>query len=422
VSGEAEGTKSELETNCGVPLCLFPVANREMLTYQMEWLSKNGVGTVHIVARASYQSHLEEYLLTSKGAVLCGMNVSLKIAEGSGRLSTADALRHLATMGGNEITREYTDDDDMVDYIVLDSNTLTNYPLSKLASKHRLNGATITTVFSRPVVDEGEAKKKESEVEAATKMPALCISARGRILLKPTQQLTEGGSVQIMKRSIHTEDNFRLYSNLLDAGLYCCSGQLLRFLKENEDVHTLGQDLLGAVVSTGKVSNQTEEEFHYDAEISGGGDIESDRRGSSILQTEIFNSRVTSSSQLLNANKELPMYMLKVQERGGPHAFWTMPNGYQKKTMSVVATDVDIKDKVVMKLCSINNGCRVATKSKLNNCILMKGVVIGENCTIQNSILATGAVLEDNCNINDCLVGTNKVVLAGTKVKNEVML
>ena len=238
-------------------------------------------------------------------------------------------------------------------------------------------------------------------------------------MLKPVQELAvgEGNVVEIFKRSIHNGGGFSMYADILDVGVYCCSASTLDFVQENAGVQTLGQGLLDAVVG----SRGVESDFQYDAEIIGGqADGGEGQQGSGTGSGSVFNTRVTSSALLLHANRELPTYMLNAQQ-SGKRAVWTIASGYIKKAFSIVGTDVDVKEKVVMKLCAISDGCRVATKSKLNNSIIMQNVIIGENCTVQNSILATGCVLEENCNINDCLISANKTVGAGTKVKNEVL-
>jgi NDP-sugar pyrophosphorylase family protein len=248
-------------------------------------------------------------------------------------------------------------------------------------------------------------------------MPAICLNVQGRVMLKPVQELAigEGNVVEIFKRSIHNGGGFSMYADILDVGVYCCSANTLDFVQENVGVHTLGQGLLNAVVG----SKGVESDFQYDAEIIGG-QAKGDEGQLGSGNGSVFYTRVTSSALLLHANRELPTYMLNAQQ-SEKQAVWTMTSGYIKKAFSIVGTDVDVKEKVVMKLCAISDGCRVATKSKLNNSIIMQNVIIGENCTVQNSILATGCVLEDNCNINDCLISANKIVSAGTKVKNEVL-
>lgn len=393
---------SRIEDN--LPLCLFPVANREILSYQLEWFFSSGLRDVYVTTIEKYKGKLEKFLTSDK---IVDMNVHLCVMEG--QIGTASALRHVSSTFGLS-----------GDFVVLDADTLVSYPLSQISSKHRLSGAAITAIFSHPEVEDDEKKKKKAK---GMELPAVCINEKGRIVLKPTQQLREGGTVEITKHSINTGISFRLYSDLLDCGVYCCGGEVVQVLADNLDIVSLGHDMLEHVMKAKGESTALGVDaapIYYDTIILGGRGVVPELQMSSST-TDIFNSRIFGATQLLAMNRDMPAFMLAEKEKQG-RALWTMAPGWIKKSLSIVGTDVDVKEKVVMKLSSIRDGCRVATKSKLNNSLLMDGVTIGENCTVQNSILASGAVLEDNCNVNDCLIGRNTTVPAGTKTKNEVIV
>lgn len=58
---------------------------------------------------------------------------------------------------------------------------------------------------------------------------------------------------------------------------------------------------------------------------------------------------------------------------------WSRVANYQKKESSVIGENVDLTDKTItFKQTCIGTNCRIGTKTKLNNCVIMDNVVIGD--------------------------------------------
>lgn len=58
---------------------------------------------------------------------------------------------------------------------------------------------------------------------------------------------------------------------------------------------------------------------------------------------------------------------------------WPRVANYSKKESSVIGENVDLTDKTItFKQTSFGTNCRIGTKTKLNNCIIMDNVVIGD--------------------------------------------
>jgi ADP-glucose pyrophosphorylase len=58
---------------------------------------------------------------------------------------------------------------------------------------------------------------------------------------------------------------------------------------------------------------------------------------------------------------------------------WPRPRNFLKKEQSIVGEGIDLTDKTIaLKQCTIGQNCKIGTKSKLNNCIIMDNVTIGE--------------------------------------------
>eukprot|EP01033_Poteriospumella_lacustris_P000529 gene529-357_t len=129
----------------------------------------------------------------------------------------------------------------------------------------------------------------------------------------------------------------------------------------------------------------------------------------SIILTNIINI-----PSYLALNKEIPLMQYSSRTP------WPRVANYSKKESSVIGENVDLTDKTItFKQTSFGTNCRIGTKTKLNNCIIMDNVVIGDNCTIQNSVIAERAVIENSCNINECVVGAGCKVNANSRIKGE---
>ncbi len=62
-----------------------------------------------------------------------------------------------------------------------------------------------------------------------------------------------------------------------------------------------------------------------------------------------------------------------------PEYPWPRARNYLKKELSALGDNCEISsDKVVMKMCSVGNNCKIGARSKINNTVIMDNVVIGE--------------------------------------------
>ena len=51
---------------------------------------------------------------------------------------------------------------------------------------------------------------------------------------------------------------------------------------------------------------------------------------------------------------------------------------FSKKEMSLVGENTDFGEMVAYRQCFIGNNCKIGTRTKLNNCVIMDGVSIGD--------------------------------------------
>lgn len=91
----------------------------------------------------------------------------------------------------------------------------------------------------------------------------------------------------------------------------------------------------------------------------------------------------------------------------------------RSKFHSILLPGTTTGDKVTFKSAAVGRRCRLGTKCRLNNVVIMDDVTLGDNCILQNSIIGTGCTIGNNCSLNDCQVAPGKELPSGEKAKGE---
>jgi len=126
-----------------MPLAMLPVANRPLVSFQLEMLQRaGGFSDVIIVTHARHQPRLHAYATEEyKGPLRLEVFV---VEEGAG---SADALRALR---GKIHT----------DFVLVSGDVISDVPFQKLADTHRLHNASATVLFKEQPPRAAADKKK----------------------------------------------------------------------------------------------------------------------------------------------------------------------------------------------------------------------------------------------------------------------
>lgn len=84
------------------------------------------------------------------------------------------------------------------------------------------------------------------------------------------------------------------------------------------------------------------------------------------------------------------------------------------KTDSLLAENVTVEEKSSIKECVIGTNCQIKTGAKLVRCVLMDGVVVGKGCRLTGCILGKRSEIGDESILVDCEVQENLLVEAGS--------
>lgn len=91
------------------------------------------------------------------------------------------------------------------------------------------------------------------------------------------------------------------------------------------------------------------------------------------------------------------------------------PEGVKPRTTitkqdCLVAENVTVEEKTLIKESVIGAGCQIREGAKLSQCVLMDGVVVGKGCKLTRCILGKRSVIGDGSVLTDCEVQENLLV------------
>lgn len=103
------------------------------------------------------------------------------------------------------------------------------------------------------------------------------------------------------------------------------------------------------------------------------------------------------------------------------------PEGVKGRTTitrpdSLVGENVMVDEKVSIKETVVGANCQIKEGAKLFQCLLMDGVVVGKGCKLTRCILGKRSEIGDNCTLTDCEVQENLLVEAKTEDKNAKLM
>jgi len=424
------------------PRCLLPIANRKLLSYQLDMIVQSGVTDVIIVSPQEFIIPLRQF---KNEDVRDNINIDLVFVDNVE--GAVDCIRAV-----NDRIRG--------DFICITSDVISQVNLFQLVTLHRIRTSDITMLLTNAPIEENEKKRKELKIDDEDQ-EYIGLSEDSRVLVKASVIDIEK-SLSISKPLLNRCANLTIRNDLLDVGIYVMSKWVMEFIKSNKSFSSLRMDLIPYLVNR---QYQTKE-FLY-KEIPA---LINRKRHLDVLDSWLISKQSSFSdgsldlvqhlSDCIISNKEesncninnndlLRLYALvyDIQPTDGQNSPFILAKvinnqsymtinrevplhqhssitpwpriNFLKKEQSVVGNNCEIGDKVTYKYCSIGSNVKISAKSKLNNCVIMNHVVIGENCTIQNSIICSNAIIENNCNLNECQVGAGVRVNTGSKIKSD---
>jgi ADP-glucose pyrophosphorylase len=219
------------------PKCLLPIANRKLLTYQLDMLSKSGIVETFIVTTEEFSTSLKQYC---EEYPRDGDNMKVELISLPEIIGTADGLRAVA-------------DRIRGDFIVLSCDVISQFSLIDLCNLHRLSSSDVTIMLTVPTNKEYLKDDVDQEY--------IGITNEGRIIFKkPTLELDEGITISkaLINRIPHSSSSsssgsssapFSLRNDLMDVGIYLFSHWIIEFIRSNRRISSIKSDLLPYLIN-----------------------------------------------------------------------------------------------------------------------------------------------------------------------------
>ena len=216
------------------PKSLLPLANRKLLSFQLDTLFCSGVTEVFIICSTMYETVLVQFLAEYQRD---SFFVDLVVIDDL--LGDADALRAVS-------------DRIHQNFIVFGSDVVFNGFLGPLVNFHTSRNADITILMSslHPGQEDtdkrsGSSRFKIDEEDEET----VVLSDDYRLLMKePVLEIDTVANIQKITLGLHCHSNLRM--DLVDAGLYVISNWILKLLNDNKSIISVKNDLLPYIIES----------------------------------------------------------------------------------------------------------------------------------------------------------------------------
>ncbi len=136
-----------------------------------------------------------------------------------------------------------------------------------------------------------------------------------------------------------------------------------------------------------------------------------------LLSVSLRLAKLPSIEEAGRASASPFAHILKVAHSGGIAQKCTVTRGD-----CLLAENVTVEEKAVVKESVIGANCRVEKGARLTRCLLMDGVVVGEKCQLSGCILGRRCKVEKESVLRECEVQEGNVIPEGSKSRYKASL
>ncbi|XP_060532026.1 translation initiation factor eIF-2B subunit epsilon [Cylas formicarius] len=367
-----------------VPLCLFPIVNKPLIDYTLEFLSLGGVEETFLFCcnhLAEIRAHINQCIENSMGWTL---TMKVQIIASEGCRSFGDCLRDLDAKG---LLRG--------DFILLEPGVISNLNLLPLFKKHRSvcstdKGAAMTLLFQ----EVGPGYSSRSPFAETL----IAVNHNNRVLYHKKICKGKEKKIEFPLEVFLDNHTVSLHYNLKDTQIAICSPSVLPLFSDNFDFQSKDDFIRGLLLNEEIMGSTI-----YSHIIKGdgyGGGICNWRMYQSI-SWELHNRWIYPLTSSLRRNRPLANDVII-----GENTNIATLEGLCRTVLGsnvVTGASVKIEDSFVFENTKIEDG------------VVITHSIVGPDCLIKQnsritagSILGKGVVIEENTFIENSLVQANK--------------
>eukprot|EP01132_Coremiostelium_polycephalum_P001492 gene1492-1881_t len=401
-----------------LPHALLPVANRPLISYQLELLEKSGFQTnqnaVIMVVHENSQAKIRQYVS--------------EIYKGKIEVDFFVLKEHIGTC---EILYRIKDKIKS-NFIVLSCNLIVDGTfIQQIIDQHRSNDSSLTVLLKpTPKEDPNSGAKPSSSSKDALFIDYIALDEKKEKLIM-MESATEIEDKVIFNKSLLTHfPNLTVYNNLIDSQFYIFSRWVIDLICEDQKnkipkFYNIKKHLIPYLLSH-QIPNSTRQQLPNSA-INTSQEV--------ALSMSSSASPYGSFSQFNMQQKKIIKCLVYILDNGYCINVYNIPsyqqvnrditrgessyepyelkgkNNYIDETASVIPTQVGPD-------CIIGTSTSLGARCSVKKSIIGKHCKIGANVRIENSIIMDHVNVEDQCNINGSIIGNNVYIKKGCVVKD----
>eukprot|EP00908_Phaeocystis_cordata_P012671 Transcript_23672.p2 GENE.Transcript_23672~~Transcript_23672.p2 ORF type:complete len:440 (-),score=222.48 Transcript_23672:35-1354(-) len=408
-----------------MPSVLLPVANRCLLSFQLELLENAaGFKQVLVVTEERWLTRLSTYVSeTYKGPLKVEVIV---VPEGAG---SADALRTLAP-------KLHTD------FVMIAGDVITDVDFARLADLHRLHGAAVTALLKEAPPRDAAIPKKAKELDGTDFIGI--DERRQRLLHMESAADCDAGVSSISQSLLQSYPHLQIHTDLSDVHVYIFAHWTLQLLELKPHFASVKFELLPYLVRKQFLSKtnlriptpgHAAQALAMSASPAAAAQREAAqaagfRCGCYVMAHDTgYCVRANTLATYTQAN-------LDVARGGATHcekeaelpkeadAILAKEGNFALKSFSQDSSrgfGVEVGARSSVKKSCVGPHCRLGSGVKLTNCILMDHVVVHDKVTMSNCIVCPNAEIGEGASLKDAQVGMGVTIEPGAVIKGEAI-
>lgn len=405
-----------------VPLALFPLANKPLLAYTLDFLSSSGVQQIYVYC-CHCSPQIKEYLANSKWGAKSSQCQITPIVS-SDFTSLGDVLRDIDQKSLFE-----------TDFLLVSGDLVSNMSLQQALNEHRERrtkdkNKPLMTLLLHSCSPTHETRSAEDDMIVALD------SRTQQVLHYQKIGLTKKTKFEFpLKTLLQTEcSNIEFRYDFSDVGVAICSSQVPQLFTDNFDYQTKEDFIKGILINEEFLGNQIH--IHtikrdFAARISTLHMY--DTISKAVMSRWIYpyvpdNSFETSENQFSKKKESnSPPLSSKLYRHLRRNVYIGDIKSLGKDT-SIEDNCVIGHDTVIGNNCKIRNsiigfGCVIGDGVNIEGCYLWSDVTVKNNCTIVKSILSNNSVVHENTILSSGCILTSKVEIGpNIKLKEDTVV
>ncbi|KAH3742705.1 translation initiation factor eIF-2B subunit gamma [Pelomyxa schiedti] len=397
-----------------IPKAMLPIANRPLISYQLEFLLKAGFTEVIIVAHHNSTQAITSVVQDVYQGKITTSLVTYKDAHG-----TAEAMAKVRErIHGHAIIISA---DLIVDWAIL----------REMVDKHITNSAAITMLLChRTIPGAQEPGMPAIPDEMFTPKDYIGMDGNGRVVFLAAAA-DFGEKLHVRKALLRKAASpVMIRSDLYDLHLYILSPNVLDYLVENKgNFSSLKSEFLPHIVK-GQFSptqsaalsatsvpedNGEEEESGFSqekidaaiAEMTHSCPLPPAMCYAVIMPPTSYCTRINTIPAFVEANKQIAR---------GVHTYIPWEERQKNNFISTTA-DVSLRTQVAAD-CIVGDGTGIGDRCGIRKTVIGKNCNIADNIRLANTVIMDSVIIKPGCSLTDCVICNNVEIGEGSELRN----